>query len=34
VWRDNEPGVKPSEWKHLLGYFTPHGDRSGWTREQ
>ncbi len=32
-WRDNEPGVKPSEWKHLLGYFTPHGDRSGWTRE-
>jgi hypothetical protein len=34
VWRDNEPGVKPSEWKHLLGYFTPHGDRSGWTREK
>ena len=27
------PGVKPSEWRHLLGYFTPHGDRSGWTRE-
>jgi sporulation protein YlmC with PRC-barrel domain len=33
AWRDNEPGVKPSEWRHLLGYFTPHGDRSGWTRE-
>lgn len=34
VWRDNEPGVRASEWKHLLGYFTPHGDRSGWTREK
>jgi sporulation protein YlmC with PRC-barrel domain len=33
VWRDKEPGVKPSEWRHLLGYFTPRGDRSGWTRE-
>lgn len=33
-WRDAEPGVKPSEWKHLVGYFTPHGDRSGWTKEQ
>jgi len=33
VWRDNEPGVKPSEWRHILGHFTPHGDRSGWTRE-
>jgi len=32
-YRDKEPGVKPSEWRHLLGYFTPHGDRSGWTRE-
>lgn len=33
AWRANEPGVKPSEWRHVLGYFRPHGDRSGWTRE-
>jgi len=33
AWHDNEPGVKPSEWHHLLGYFTPHGDRSGWRRD-
>ncbi len=34
AWRVHEPGVKPSAWRHLLGYFTPHGDQSGWTREQ
>jgi hypothetical protein len=34
AWRVHEPGVKPSQWRHLLGYFTPNGDRSGWTREQ
>jgi len=34
AWRVHEPGVKPSHWRHLLGHFTPNGDRSGWTREQ
>lgn len=33
AWRVYEPGVKPSRWRHLLGHFTPNGDRSGWTRE-
>jgi len=32
VWRVNEPGAKPSEWRHFLGRFTPHGDRSGWSK--
>lgn len=30
AYRVNEPGVKPSEWRHLFGYFTPKGDRSSW----
>jgi hypothetical protein len=29
-YRVNEPGTKPSEWRHFLGRFTPNGDRSGW----
>jgi hypothetical protein len=34
VWRDNEPGVKPSSWKHMVGMFGPNGPKKhGWTRE-
>jgi hypothetical protein len=32
AWRVNEPGAKPSEWRHIWGRFTPNGDRSGWNR--
>lgn len=30
AYRVVEPGVKPSEWRHLWGRFTPKGDRSAW----
>lgn len=30
AYRVNEPGTKPSEWRHILGRFTPSGDRSSW----
>ena len=34
VWRDSEPGVKPSSWKSVLGLFGPNGPkRHGWKRE-
>jgi len=37
VWRDDEPGAKPSPWKTLMGYLDPGApsrDRKGWKREQ
>lgn len=34
AWRVHEPGVQPSAWRQLVGYLTPNGDRSGWTREE
>jgi hypothetical protein len=34
VWRDNEPGVKPSSWQHVVGWFGPGGPkRHGWKRD-
>ena len=33
VWRDSEPGVKPSSWSHVIGMFGPNGPkRHGWKR--
>jgi hypothetical protein len=34
VWRDDEPGAKPSAWKHLIQLFEPNGPkRHGWKSE-
>ena len=34
VWRDVEPGMKPSPWKHVIGMFGPNGPKKhGWKRE-
>jgi hypothetical protein len=34
VWRDSEPGVRPSSWKHFLSLFTPDGpSHHGWKRD-
>jgi hypothetical protein len=30
VWRDAEPGVKPSGWKHFVNRLGGHGGRDGW----
>jgi hypothetical protein len=34
VWRDNQPGAKPSGWKHLVNRMGGHGGRDAWTREK
>jgi hypothetical protein len=37
IYRDDEPGAKPSPWKTLMGYLdpgAPNRDRKGWKREQ
>jgi hypothetical protein len=31
VWRDAEPGVKPSGWQHFVNRLGGHGGREGWT---
>jgi hypothetical protein len=33
VWHDNEPGAKPSGWKHLVNRMGGHAGRDGWTQE-
>lgn len=36
VWRDVEPGAKPSAWRTLMDHLDPGGpnrDRKGWKRE-
>ncbi|HWC87241.1 MAG TPA: hypothetical protein VG388_11930 [Solirubrobacteraceae bacterium] len=34
VWRDSEPGTKPSSWKHMISLFGPDGPkRHGWKRD-
>lgn len=34
AWRDQEPGVKPSPWQHLVDLVTGKDPRSrGWTEE-
>ena len=34
VWRDHEPGVAPSGWKHFVDRLGGHGDRDAWTRDE
>jgi hypothetical protein len=34
VWRDDEPGIKPSAWKHLVGRIGGHPGRDGWTEQK
>jgi len=34
VWHDDEPGAKPSAWKHLVNRMGGHADRGGWTEEK
>jgi hypothetical protein len=34
VWRDSEPGVNPSGWKHLVNRLGRHPGRDGWTEDQ
>ncbi len=34
VWHDSEPGVKPSEWKHLVSRLGWRGDHHGWTEDK
>jgi hypothetical protein len=34
VWRDNEPGAKPSPWQQFIGLFGPNGPKGpGWKRD-
>jgi len=33
VWHDNEPGVKPSAWKHFVNTIGGHAGRDAWTKE-
>ena len=33
VWRDVDPGVKPSGWRHLIDRLGGHGGRDGWTEK-
>lgn len=33
VWRDVEPGAKPSGWKHLVGRIGGHAGSDGWTKQ-
>jgi hypothetical protein len=34
VFHDNEPGVKPHGWKHLIDRMSGHAGRDGWTEEK
>jgi hypothetical protein len=34
VWHDNEPGAKPSGWKHLVNRIGGHAGRDAWTEER
>jgi hypothetical protein len=31
VWRDNEPGIKPHGWRHLVDRIGGHAGRDAWT---
>ena len=33
VFRDNEPGAKPSGWKHMLNRVGGHAGSDGWIRQ-
>lgn len=34
VWHDDEPGAKPTAWKHLVNRIGGHAGRDGWTGEK
>jgi hypothetical protein len=34
VWRDNEPGAKPSGWRHIVDRMGGHAGRDGWTEQK
>jgi hypothetical protein len=34
VWHDNEPGAKPSGWKHFANRIGDHPGSDGWTKER
>jgi hypothetical protein len=34
VWRDNEPGIKPSGWRHLVDRIGGNAGRDGWTEQR
>jgi hypothetical protein len=34
VWRDEDPGIKPSGWKHLVSRIGGHAGRDGWTEQK
>jgi hypothetical protein len=34
VWRDSDPGVKPSGWKHFVNRIGGHGGRDGWVEKK
>jgi hypothetical protein len=34
VWRDNEPGIKPHGWRHLVDRIGGHAGRDAWTEQE
>jgi hypothetical protein len=34
VWRDNEPGIEPHGWQHLVDRIGGHAGRDGWTEQK
>lgn len=34
LWHDNEPGAKPSGWKHFVDRMGGHAGSDGWTKEK
>jgi hypothetical protein len=34
VWHDDEPGAKPSGWKHFVNRIGGHAGSDGWTEEK
>src|ERR1700736_6185258 len=34
VWHDDEPGAKPSAWKHFVNRIGGHAGSDGWTEEK
>jgi hypothetical protein len=34
VWRDSDPGVRPSGWRHLVNRLGGRAGQDGWTEEK
>jgi hypothetical protein len=34
VWRDDEPGIAPHGWRHLIDRLQGHAGRDGWTERK